>query len=318
MVYLGFFEEAERLYKKAISLNPFHPDSYFTYGALIYLELGQFEKSLALAKKASLSIWVDLPAFMAAACYHLSDLENMRAYWNVFLNQYKCHTQSKEPSEEEAVKWLLIVNPYRGKTKFEEFLEYIIGKPLQQSATSAPKEDRVQEASFIQKNEIWELSFQGKSVQMKDARGLHDMAKLLSAPEQEIHCTALMGTVLENREETVAIDQKAKAAYQKRIRELQTEIQDAEAMNNTAQLATLREEYEWLLDHLSQSLGLAGKAREVGSSVEKARSAVTWRIRSTIKKIEKVHPSLAKHLSNAIHTGTFCVYKPEQPVHWII
>jgi hypothetical protein len=63
-------------------------------------------------------------------------------------------------------------------------------------------------------------------------------------------------------------------------------------------------------------MGLGGKSRKLGSVSEKARTAVTWRIRSAISKIEIAHPKLAKHLSNALQTGTFCVYSPENEMHW--
>ena len=47
------------------------------------------------------------------------------------------------------------------------------------------------------------------------------------------------------------------------------------------------------------------------SDLERARSAVTWRIRNAIKKIGQAHPRLGRHLENAVRTGTFCVYQPE-------
>jgi len=75
-------------------------------------------------------------------------------------------------------------------------------------------------------------------------------------------------------------------------------------------------EYEKLIGHLSASLGFMGKARVSGSSVEKARSAVTWRIRSAISRIENTNPQLARHLSNAIKTGTVCCYRPAEEVDW--
>ena len=79
-----------------------------------------------------------------------------------------------------------------------------------------------------------------------------------------------------------------------------------------------KEEYEALVEHLSKATGLSNRIRKTGSSNEKARAAVTWRIRNAIKKIEKVHPQLAKHLANSIKTGTYCSYKPETPHEWTV
>jgi hypothetical protein len=47
-----------------------------------------------------------------------------------------------------------------------------------------------------------------------------------------------------------------------------------------------------------------------------ARAAVTWRIRAAIKRISAVHPELARHLPNAVRTGTWCSYRPERAVVW--
>lgn len=45
-------------------------------------------------------------------------------------------------------------------------------------------------------------------------------------------------------------------------------------------------------------------------------TAVTWRIRHAIRKIEAAHPVLGRHLANSLRTGTFCSYQPERPVAW--
>jgi pimeloyl-ACP methyl ester carboxylesterase len=61
-----------------------------------------------------------------------------------------------------------------------------------------------------------------------------------------------------------------------------------------------------------------GRSRHLGSGAERARSAVTWRIRNAIRKIASAHPRLGRHLDNAVRTGTFCVYEPEAPVDWVL
>jgi hypothetical protein len=51
-------------------------------------------------------------------------------------------------------------------------------------------------------------------------------------------------------------------------------------------------------------------------AVERARKAVTNRIRQTVARIASVHNTLGLHLRNAVHTGTHCVYTPERPIRW--
>ena len=52
------------------------------------------------------------------------------------------------------------------------------------------------------------------------------------------------------------------------------------------------------------------------AAVERARKAVTNRIRQTLVRIASVHHSLGLHLRNAVHTGTRCIYTPERPIQW--
>ena len=54
---------------------------------------------------------------------------------------------------------------------------------------------------------------------------------------------------------------------------------------------------------LSGALGLGGRSRRLGSAAERARTAVTWRIRNAIRKIATAHPALGRHLENARPDG---------------
>jgi hypothetical protein len=65
-------------------------------------------------------------------------------------------------------------------------------------------------------------------------------------------------------------------------------------------------------------LGLAGRARRSGGESERARSAVTQRIRTTIKRIGEHDEVLGSHLRSSIRTGIFCSYSPVVPIEWSI
>ncbi|MEQ3796392.1 tetratricopeptide repeat protein [Flavobacteriaceae bacterium MJ-SS4] len=318
LVYLGHPDEALKLYNKANTLNPFHKDKFLTYGTFIYFELSQFEKALELAKKIKLDqSWVDFPVFIAAIYFHINDLKNVRKYWNIFVENFSAHIK-KNATEREALEWQINVNPFKGKTNLRPFWDFI-AKGENISPASEPIIESIKhEASFIKKGDMWEVIFQGQNALVKDSKGNSDIAILLSTPNSDIHCMELMGSNLHENIDSDVIDEKAKASYQKKIESLLSKIEDAKEMQNYELTYSLEKEYESLVDHLSKSLGLAGKPRKIGSSVEKARSAVTWRIRSAIKKIDAVHPQLAKHLSNSISTGTFCSYKPELKVTWMV
>lgn len=319
MIYLGYAEEALALYNKANKLNPMQQDRYFIYGSIIHFELGNFEEAIKLAKTIKISEeWIDYSVFVAAIFFHLNDFKNSTKYWNMFAERFKREIhKGKEPTTKEMIDWLIIVNPYKDKTNLTAFWDFISDSEI--SAYTEPKvKSLTYDGAFVQKGDMWEFIFKDKTVLVKDAKGYHDIYRLLADPNAEIHCMELMGSQLQGKKGLATIDNKAKANYQKKIKTLQANIADAKEMNNNTRIMQLEEEYDTLVDHLSQSLGLAGKPREIGSSVEKARSAVTWRIRNAIKKINAVHPQLATHLSKSINTGTLCSYKPELHIDWTL
>ena len=161
------------------------------------------------------------------------------------------------------------------------------------------------------------LAFEGAAVQLSEAKGLQDLAQLLSQPQQEIHCLELAGRTTEPTGDAPMLDERARREIGGRVRELQETIDEAEADHDPGRAESAREELERIVELLSGSLGLGGKPRRLGSAAERARSAVTWRIRNAIRKIASVHPLLGRHLDNAIRTGTYCAYVPEKTVDWM-
>lgn len=55
-----------------------------------------------------------------------------------------------------------------------------------------------------------------------------------------------------------------------------------------------------------------GRPRPIApTTTERARKAVTARIRDAIERIRTEHPELAAHLDRAVRTGVACRYQPE-------
>lgn len=316
LTFLGYPKEAFRLYKKARLLKPID-DAFLGAGAFIQFELGNFEEALRLGERHDSKMgWVDFPAIMAAASYYLKEFDKSRQYWDEFVCGFQQKIkQGQAATTQEALQWTIDVSPYKTHTHLRTFWEYIgAGKVL----VRAPKKVIPSaQNEFRQEGERWIARFEGQAIQLTEVKGFYDIAKLLTSPNQGIHCTDLMGGGLIERGEPV-FDERAKKAYQKRIMELQKDIREAELSQHSEQVDSLRQEYEQLLDHLSTSLGIGGRTRKVSSSIEKARTAVTWRIRSAIKKISQVHPALGKHLKLSVKTGLVCTYTPEKEVHWMV
>jgi len=100
------------------------------------------------------------------------------------------------------------------------------------------------------------------------------------------------------------------------VRDLQRELDEAEDDNDRGRAERARAELDAVVDELTAALGLGHRTRMSGGAAERARSAVTQRVRGTIRRIDKVHPPLERHLRASVRTGTFCSYAPEDPVRW--
>lgn len=173
-------------------------------------------------------------------------------------------------------------------------------------------------AVFRKDGELWTLAFEGQVARLVEVKGFGDLAKLLARPGVELHCLELAERAVEAAPGDVILDERARRDIRERAAELQRAIDEAEAAHDLARAERAREELDQLIEALTGAVGLRGRPRRLGSAAERARSAVTWRIRSAIRKIAAAHPRLGRHLDNAVRTGHFCAYQPEQPVAWYV
>ena len=171
-------------------------------------------------------------------------------------------------------------------------------------------------AVLADRGPFWEVSYAGRAATVKASKGMADIARLIAAQGRDIHCLELMGAVADERPTDQAVDAQARTAYRQRIRDLQEQIDGADADGDLGRAERARLEMDTLVDHLTAALGLGGRARRSGGSAERARSAVTQRIRTTIRNMAVAHPELAAHLERSVVTGTYCSYRPESPVPW--
>ncbi|HLU55109.1 MAG TPA: hypothetical protein VKZ81_06575 [Pseudonocardia sp.] len=179
-----------------------------------------------------------------------------------------------------------------------------------------PPERAPSASVFRREGAVWTLAFEGVTVRLPDSKGLRDLAVLLAAPGRELHAAELMGAAVEAPDTGPVLDAQARRAYEARIVELQEELAEAEDAHDTAAAEKARLEMELLVDHLTAATGLGGRARRAGSSSERARTAVRWRIKAAVDRIGEEHPALGKHLRESVRTGTWCSYHPVTPVTW--
>ncbi len=173
-------------------------------------------------------------------------------------------------------------------------------------------------AAMVRAGDGWNVTFAGRTVQVRHLKGLDDLAVLFARPEHDFHCLELIGGGDLGGDALPGLDERARREYRTRMRELQEDADAARDANDPVRAERAEAELDALVQQLSASFGLSGRARATGSAVERARSAVTWRVRAALKRLGEVHPDLGKHVRNAVRTGTWCAYRPETAVAWRI
>jgi tetratricopeptide (TPR) repeat protein len=176
---------------------------------------------------------------------------------------------------------------------------------------------------FRRTDEVWTLRFAGREVRVPDAKGLRDLHILLSLPGSDVSAVRLLAP--EGGETVVAarrlggdpvLDEPAKAAYRRRLDHLDSAIDQATDRGDDTRAAALDREREALLQELRTAAGLGGRTRRLGDEAERARKAVTARIRDTLRKLTDLHPELAEHLKSTVTTGSSCRYAPDPETRW--
>src|SRR4029450_2411016 len=147
---------------------------------------------------------------------------------------------------------------------------------------------------FRREGEYWTVAYDGSVVRLRDTKGLHHLAQLLAHPGRGFHGIALAGA---GRQAAPAglgssrwgtgepqltvrpdlgdagflLDAAAKAAYQRRIKELRAELDEADAFHDPARAAKIRAELDFLVAELAQAVGLGGRGRRATSHPDRAR-----------------------------------------------
>lgn len=324
--YLGDPEAALAASTNAMRLNPACPPWYAAPAGLALFMLGRDRECLDMCAASPTRMFVDVAAFAAAAAALTGDATAARHHLQQFLEDFQERIGfGRAPEPGEPLRWLLHVNPFRRAEDGERLARGLAlagldadpdeGRP---EAIARPSTAPANRATFRRQGAQWTVAFSGLSVQLTHQKGFLDLAQLLSRPGTEMHCLELAERPADTGGDTPVLDERARRELKSRLRDLQAEIDAADAANDSGRAERAREELDQIVEHLSGALGLGGRARQLGSAAERARSAVTWRIRNAIRKIASAHPRLGRHLENSIHTGTFCRYEPETPTDWAL
>jgi hypothetical protein len=174
------------------------------------------------------------------------------------------------------------------------------------------------EGALVREGEYWTARLGAEEARVGEVKGLRYLVHLLAHPGREFHVLDLVAEVEHGSSGEVdrsdlgpLLDPQAKAAYRLRLRELDNELEDAEAMGDSLRGERARSEREAIGRELAAAVGLAGRDRRAGSASERARVNVTRLIGTAVRKLHEAGcPSLAHVLRTTVRTGTYCAYEP--------
>ncbi len=177
---------------------------------------------------------------------------------------------------------------------------------------------------FRKTGDYWTVRFNGEFTTIKDAIGPSYVAQLLARPHRKIFAPDLLeavtgqvgiGKVGSAGEQT---DNQTLDEVKKKYLNIQAELEKAERNNDLAAQERLQRELDSLTDYLKTVKGFNGRTRKASDDADKIRRAMTQAIGRVLDSLgaEGKLPAAAQHLRNAIKTGLFMSYEPEEELHW--
>lgn len=180
----------------------------------------------------------------------------------------------------------------------------------ERSASAAPHPAAVT-ASLTRTGNIWTVTWRGEHAQLAHVKGLADIATLVRHRGQEVSSLLLAGSTQADGSSDRLIDLDALDAYRSRLAELAADIDQTASDGDIGRTERLEYEREHLLAEVRRATGLGGRLRTgANEPAERARKAVTARIRDAVRRLDAVAPLLAAHLDRSIQTGLRCSYAP--------
>lgn len=164
--------------------------------------------------------------------------------------------------------------------------------------------------------DVWTVGYGGARSHLPDSKGLRDLAVLLARPGQPVHALELHTGQAPQTGADEVLDDRAKGEYRRRLTELDADIDEADAHQDPYRAEKARRERDALIDELASATGIRGGSRRLGDEGERARKAVTARIRDAIDRVGRANPALADHLRDAVRTGLWCTYAPAERIRW--
>ena len=139
---------------------------------------------------------------------------------------------------------------------------------------------------FRREGDYWSVVFEGRTVRVRDLKGMRYLAHLLAHPGREFQALDLVAAESGNvapveRDQAVGLshstlgdagemlDVRAKAAYRRRLAEIEDDLEQARALGDIERAAQADTERDFLVRELSRAVGLGGRDRRAASASER-------------------------------------------------
>ena len=166
--------------------------------------------------------------------------------------------------------------------------------------------------ALLREGEIWRVEAGTRCTLVRHSRGMELLARLIERPGEEVHVLALSSDVGASvvEADSDAIDPQALRAYRARLEALEGDLEAAEEAGDVARYARLEHERDQLRAELGRTVGLGGRPRALASATERARVNTQRRLKEAIGRIGEADAALGATLTDAVHTGTYCCFRP--------
>jgi hypothetical protein len=175
-------------------------------------------------------------------------------------------------------------------------------------------------ATIHRRGRHWTLTVGDRSAVVADRLGVRYLAQLLTNPRLAIPALQLAGAApeLAAHAPQPVLDERARAAYRRRVAELTEAIADADAAGEALSAKRLQAELDALLDELRRVTGKRRRSRDFVDPAERARTAVRKAIKRAIDEIAATEPAISALLRETVTTGATCSYTPDpaRPLRW--
>ena len=162
----------------------------------------------------------------------------------------------------------------------------------------------------------WLVTAGERSALVPDSVGLRYLTELIARAGvaiPSIELASVHAIVRRGGGDDLVLDADAKAAYRRRIEDLRSEVDDAEACADLERASQARVELDRFVEELARCTGLAGRVRSFPHDAERARVSVRKAIKRAIRAITEIDYALGREIGARVVTGTTCVFLAGPP-----